>query len=198
MRIQVLPKRGTAPLQLSAHVYCCQAVAHLSHLFETYCGTVGTRILYNIIFCPVSSSFYRLLFSSPNLSRRRFDVYHTSTHGTLYDLSANLGCRSEFLKRAARGSLKIQDAKIRHAPSHNFVGLGLYLRNSGTYRQSEKNLLNSNISSICPYNMVNFGPLAAEICWRVWGTPANFNGFRVLASLLHGSTVVGVSQTLRR
>jgi len=29
--------------------------------------------------------------------------------------------------------------------------------------------------------MVNFGPLAAEVCWRVWGTPANFNGFCVLA-----------------
>jgi len=27
------------------------------------------------------SSFFFLLFSSPNLSRRRFDVYHTSTHG---------------------------------------------------------------------------------------------------------------------
>jgi len=26
---------------------------------------------------------------------------------------------------------------------------------------------------------VNFGPLAAEICWRVWGTPPHFNGFRV-------------------
>jgi len=46
--------------------------------------------------------------------------------------------------------------------------------------------------------MVNFGPLAAEICWRVWGTLANFNGFRVLAALLHGIPVLGVSQTLRR
>jgi len=46
--------------------------------------------------------------------------------------------------------------------------------------------------------MVNFGPLTAEICWRVWGTPANFNGFRVFAALLHGTLVVGVSQTLRR
>jgi len=27
-------------------------------------------------------------------------------------------------------------------------------------------------------------PLMAEISWRVWGTPANFYGFRVLASLL--------------
>jgi len=25
--------------------------------------------------------------------------------------------------------------------------------------------------------MVNFGPLAAEISWRVWGTPADFKGF---------------------
>jgi len=29
-------------------------------------------------------------------------------------------------------------------------------------------------------------PTAAEIDPVVWGTPANFNGFRVLAALLHG------------
>ena len=46
--------------------------------------------------------------------------------------------------------------------------------------------------------MMNFGLLTAEICWRVWGTPANFYGFHVLAALLHGTVVVGVSQTLRR
>jgi len=46
--------------------------------------------------------------------------------------------------------------------------------------------------------MVNFGPLAAEIISLVWGTPANFNWFRVLAALLHGTLVVGDSQTLRR
>jgi len=65
------------------------------------------------------------------------------------------------------------------------------------YRQSEKNLLNSNISSTYPDNIANFGLPTAEICWRVWGTPANFNGFCVLAALLHGSQVVGISQTLR-
>jgi len=51
-------------------------------------------------------SFFLLLFSLPNLSRRRLDVYHTSTHGValvrIYDAGP---------KRAARGSLKIQDAK---------------------------------------------------------------------------------------
>jgi len=66
------------------------------------------------------------------------------------------------------------------------------------YRQSEKNLLSSNISSACHHNMVNFGPLAAEICSLVWDTPGNFNRFRVMAALLHGTLVVGVSQTLRR
>ena len=60
---------------------------------------------------------------------------------------------------------------------------------------NRKNLLSSNMSSTCPHNMVNFGPLAAEILWLVWGTPGNFNGFRVLAALLHGILVVGVSQT---
>jgi len=59
-------------------------------------------------------------------------------------------------------------------------------------------LLNSNTSSTCPHNMVNFGPLTAEISSGVWGTPANFNGFRILAALLHGTLVVGISQTLRR
>ena len=46
------------------------------------------------------------------------------------------------------------------------------------------------------HNMLNFGPLTAEICWQVWGTPANFNEFRVLAALLNGTLVVGISQTL--
>jgi len=63
---------------------------------------------------------------------------------------------------------------------------------------NRKNLLSSNMSSTCPHNMVNFGLLTAEICWRVWATPVNFNGFRILAVLLHGTLVVGVSQTLRR
>ena len=49
--------------------------------------------------------------------------------------------------------------------------------------------------------MVNFGLLTAEIVSLVWGTPANVNGFRVLAALLHGTLEVesaklcGVEQT---
>jgi len=41
-------------------------------------------------------------------------------------------------------------------------------------------------------------PPSAEIGPVVWGTAANFNGFRVLAALLHGTPILGVSQILRR
>jgi len=44
--------------------------------------------------------------------------------------------------------------------------------------------------------MVNFGPLTAEIGLLVWGTPANFNGFRVLPSLLQRRRSADANQTL--
>jgi len=49
---------------------------------------------------------------------------------------------------------------------------------------NRKNPLNSNISSTCSHNMATFRPLMAEISLPVWGTPANFNGFRVSPSLV--------------
>ena len=79
------------------------------------------------------------------------------------------------------------------APSHNFIGL--YIFAAKTRIDNRKKLLDSNVSPTCPHNMVNFGPLATEIVSLVWGTPANFNGFGVLAALLHGTLVVGVSET---
>jgi len=43
--------------------------------------------------------------------------------------------------------------------------------------------------------MVNFSLLAAEIVSLVWGTPANFNGFRVLASLVQRLRSTEANQT---
>ena len=48
--------------------------------------------------------FLLLIFSSPNLSRRRLDVYHTSTHGVALVRIWNAG-----LKCAAGGSLRLGD-----------------------------------------------------------------------------------------
>jgi len=44
--------------------------------------------------------------------------------------------------------------------------------------------------------MANIGPLMAEISLPVWGTPANFNGFRVLAALLQQRRSPEANQTL--
>jgi len=45
-----------------------------------------------------------------------------------------------------------------------------------------KNFLSSNMFTRSPHNMVNFGPLTADIASKVWGTPANFKSFCVFAA----------------
>ena len=136
----------------------------------------------------VSSSIF-FLFSSPNLSRRRLDVCHTSTHDVA------------LVKRAAHGSLKIQDAKSRHkSPSgHHRTRLSGYIFAIKAHIDNRKKLVKQQYLF---HMSVQYGELrptiVAEIGPVVWGTPANFNGFRVLAALLHGTPVLGVSQTLRR
>jgi len=62
------------------------------------------------------------------------------------------------------------------------------------YRQSEKFVKRQYLLYMSP-QYGELRPLAAEIVSLVRGTPGNFNGFRALATLLHGTLVVGVSQT---
>jgi len=88
-------------------------------------------------------------------------------------------------------------AKNLPSQHHCTVLLGYICATGACIDNQKKTLLNSNTSLTCPYNMVNFGPLAAEIGSLVWGIPANFNGFRVLAAFLHCTLVVCVNQTLR-
>ena len=126
-------------------------------------------ILFFLLLLLLSSFF----FSSPNLSGRRLDVCHTWC-----DLSANLRCRSETCYRRLAGNTgRKNDAKNRHpgAIAQLCGVISSQLRHVSTVG---KNMLSSNMSSTCPCNMANFGPLATEIISLVWGTPANFNGFR--------------------
>jgi len=99
---------------------------------------------------------------------------------------------------AARWKYRMQTSRQKSPSGQHRTTLSGYIFATKVRIDNRKNLLSNNISSTCPHNMVNFGPLTAEIRWRVWGSPATFNGFRVLAALMHGSQVVGVSQTLRR
>jgi len=104
-------------------------------------------------------SFF-FFFSSPNLSGRRLDVYHTSTHGVALVRIYDAG-----LKPAARGSLEMQDAKMSpKSPSghHRTTLSGYTFATKTRIDNRKKNLLSSDLST-CLHNMVNFGLLAAEI-----------------------------------
>ena len=144
------------------------------------------RTLY---FCPMFSFFY--LFFIPLLISVVGDWpnFHTCC-----GLSANLECRSETC--CAR---LVENTGRKKSPSgHHPTTLSGYIFATKACINNWKNLLSSNISYTCPHKMVNSGLLATEIVSLFWGTPATFNGFRFLAELLHGTLVVGVSQTLRR
>jgi len=139
--------------------------------------------LRTLYFCHVVSSIFFLsifFVSLPNLSRTHW-IYAVLAH--MCGLSTNLECRPETCcTRLAEKYRTKKLTQIRHlrAIAQFCRAMSSQLRNVTTIG---KKLLNSNISSRYPYNMVNFGPLAAEIGPVVWGTPANLNGFRVLAAL---------------
>jgi len=83
----------------------------------------------DIIFSSCSLLFF-FFFSSPNLSRRRLDVYHTSTIPYLPYFMMWPYCEFRMhvwnVLHVARWKCRTQKIAI-WAPSHNFVGL--YLRN---------------------------------------------------------------------
>jgi len=117
------------------------------------------------------------------------DVYHT-----ICGLSANL-------ESAARGRLKYRMQKLcKTSPSaHHRTDLSGYIFTTRARISNRKKLLNSNIYSTFPYNMVNFGPLTADIGSAVWGTTTNFNGFWVSGFVTAPTslTAVEVNQTAR-
>ena len=83
------------------------------------------------------------------------------------------------------------NAGRKKSPSaHHRTTLSGYIFGTKACINNRKKLVKQQylLHMFTPANMVNFGLLTAEICWRVWGTPTNFNGFRVLAALLHRSS----------
>jgi len=146
----------------------------------------------DILFCSCGFCLFFLAYS------QRSQIGCIPYFHTWCDLSANVECRSKmYCMRLTENTEHKNYAKNRHlcTIAHLILAISLQLRHVSTIG---KKLLNSNISSTCPHNMVNFGPLplTAEIGLRVWGTLANFNGFPDLASLLHQRRSVEVNQTL--
>jgi len=180
------------------HFFTTTAYSDLMALCMSY------YLLYIVLYCyghPADLTscgffFFLSFFSLPNLSGRRVDVYHTSTIYTWCGLSANLECRSEMCCTQLTGNTgRKNDAKNRHLRTIAQLCQAVSLQLRHVLTIGKKNLLNSNMFSICLRNMANFGLLMAEIGSGVWCTLANFNRFHVLALLLHRCHSLEANQT---
>ena len=140
----------------------------------------------------MTSSFF-LPFSSPNLSRHTLDVCLPYFH-TWCGLSANLECRSDMCCTWLAEKYRTQKIAKNSPSGHHHTSLSGCIFASKA--RIDNQMLNSNTFSTCPHNMANLGPLTAEIDSGVWSTPANFNGFRVLASLLQRRRSPEANETL--
>ena len=85
----------------------------------------------------------------------------------------------------------------KNSPSaHYHTTLSDYIFTTKACIGNPKKLFKQQYLLHMPYNIVNFSPLTSEISWRIWCTPANFNGFLVLASLVHRRRSTEVNHTL--
>ena len=148
------------------------------------------------IFCPVvlkillsiylSSVFHRLISAVAD--------WMSAILAHMVGLSANLGCRSETCCTwLAENTGRKKSPKIRHLSTIAQLCRTIYsqLRHVSTVGKQQ----------YLPHMSLPYGELRPTSGWDrfvIWGTPGNFDGFRVLAALLHGTLEVGVSQTLRR
>jgi len=81
---------------------------------------------------------------------------------------------------AARWKYRTQKWRKKSPSAHHRTTLSGHIFVTEAHIDNWKKFVKQHCSIVpkCLYNMVNFGPLAAEIVSLVWGTPANFNRFR--------------------
>ena len=131
-------------------------------------------------------------FSSPNL--KRSEIGCLPYFHTWCGLSANFRCRSE---TCCTGLAANTGRKKSPSGHHRTTSSGYIFATKARIDNRKKIVKQQYLLHMFP-QYGELGPVAAEMSPVVWGTPANFNGFGVLAALLHGTPVLGVSQTLRR
>ena len=140
-------------------------------------------------------SFFLSSFSSSSiLSGGRLDVYHTCTSTHDYGLSANLECMCEMCCTWLAENTGCKNyAKIAICtPSHNLSGCIFAIKACIDNRRNVKQQYLLHTSS-------QYGACLPTNGWDrlvSFGHPANFNGFRVLASLLHQRRSTEVNHAL--
>jgi len=101
------------------------------------------------------------------------------------------------VRHVARWKCRTQKGCQKSPSGHHRTTLSGYIFATKAHIDNRKKLIKQQYVLKMSLQYGEHGPLKAEIGPVVWGTPANFNGFRVLAPLLHSSQVVSISQTLR-
>ena len=126
---------------------------------------------------------------------RRGKKEEERTNHTWCGACANLECRSETCcARLAGNTGPKKSPKSRHLGTIAQLCRTIIFTTKACIDNGKKLVKQQYLLYMSP-KYVNFGPLAAEIGPVVWGTPANFNGFRVLTALLHGTDkLCGVEQ----
>ena len=98
---------------------------------------------------------------------------------------------------AAAGNTGPKKSQKNSLSGHHHTTLSGYIFATKAHIDNRKKIVKQQYRLHMSSQYSDFGPVTAEIGSGVWGTPGNFNGFRVLAALLHGTMVVGAIQTLR-
>ena len=139
------------------------------------------EIQYIFVLRLLSSSFYLFILAESQPSQIGCLPYFHTWCG----LSANLRRRSETCcTRLAENTRRKNSQK---SPSgHHRTNLSGYNFATKARIDNRKKIVKQQYVLQISHNMVNFGPLAAEIVSLLCGTPASFNWFHVLAALLHG------------
>ena len=86
---------------------------------------------------------------------------------------------------AALSKFRTQKSRQKSPSGHHRTTLTGYIFATKARIDNRKKLKQQYLPHM-PLQYGELRPLAAEIVSLVWGTPANFNGFRVLVALLHG------------
>jgi len=82
---------------------------------------------------------------------------------TWYGVSVNLRCRSETCCTRLAENTGRKSREKSPSGHHRTLVSGYILATKARIDNRKTKLLSSNMSFTCPHNMVNFGPLAAEI-----------------------------------
>ena len=129
------------------------------------------------LFMAALCGFFLLLsfFSWPNLSHLQIGCL--PYFRTWCGLSVNLECRSETCCKGLAENTGPKKIATKLPSGHHRKTLLGYIFATKARIDNRKKLLSSNISSTCPHNMVNFGPLVAEIVSLVWAPQVTSTGF---------------------